>query len=499
MLVNIIANLIGRLWGTISNFLFIPLYIHYLGFDSYSIISFTLIVAGLMAIIDAGVTATLSRELARLDKTHDEKIRLFKTLEAIYFVIVFLCIILVYVSSDFISQKWLNTNSFNSAQVSYFLKIIGIDVGFQLLFRFYLGGMLGLEKQIKSNMYQVGWGVLRNGGVVVAILYCPSLDMFFAWQAISSVIFAILARFSLYKILFDKYLCLSIKFQISVLADVWRFAGGMFLISLVAGINSQLDKLVISVLLPIEVLGYYTLSVSLGLGLVMLVSPISTALLPRFTALYSSGNGHKASTLFQKVVLSVSVLIFSLMSNMLLNAESILWIWTGQLELAMQASLYLPIIVVAYSMLSLAIIPFTIAIANGYTKINNILGLCSLLLTLPGYWIGAKFYGAIGAATVYCIAQTAITLIYFYFVNKRFINVSSLKKLYCRDIISPLIATSIIAYSFSFIPDLAGHDRIIALFQFVVKVMLTITLTLSIVMPKDIYILLRRVRLNSYN
>lgn len=70
---NIIANLIGRFWGILSNFLFIPFYIKLLGFESYSIISFSLMIAGIMAVLDAGLTATLSREFARNDKNEEQK------------------------------------------------------------------------------------------------------------------------------------------------------------------------------------------------------------------------------------------------------------------------------------------------------------------------------------------------------------------------------------------------------------------------------------------
>ena len=52
---NIIANVIGKFWSILSGFLFIPLYIKFLGFESYSIISFTLIIAGIMAVFDAGL------------------------------------------------------------------------------------------------------------------------------------------------------------------------------------------------------------------------------------------------------------------------------------------------------------------------------------------------------------------------------------------------------------------------------------------------------------
>jgi O-antigen/teichoic acid export membrane protein len=485
MLKNIIANLVGRLWGTISNFLFIPLYIHYLGFESYSIISFTLIVAGLMAIIDTGVTATLSRELARLDKKHDVKFRIFRSLESIFFCIVLLCVILVCIYADEIALNWVNTKSFSFVEVTFFLKIIAIDVGFQLLLRFYMGGMFGLERQIKANVFQIAWGVLRNGGVLMVIFITPSLELFFIWQAAWSIIFAIFARFSLYKLLLGRYFYFTLKFEVKVLGDVWHFAGGMFLISLVAGINSQLDKLIISILFPIEILGYYTLSVSLAIGLVMLVSPISTALLPHFTSLYSSDNADKASKLFESVILFVSILIFSFMSNMVVNSKTILWMWTGDIHMAEQASLYFPIIVFSYAMLSLQIIPFAIVVANGYTKINNVLGLCSLVLTLPGYWWGVKFYGPIGAAIVNCIAQTTIAFIYFYFVNKKFIKKITIRALYLSNIIYPLIITLSIAYTFSFTDEWLKLNRLLSFFQIAFEVVITFVLTTFILMPKN--------------
>ena len=105
---NIIANLIGKLFGGFSHFIFIPLYIAYLGFESYSIISFTLVIAGLMAFFYGGLTATLSRELARRDVCKEDKYQIFKTLESSYFVVVALSILIVVSLSSVIAEKWLN-------------------------------------------------------------------------------------------------------------------------------------------------------------------------------------------------------------------------------------------------------------------------------------------------------------------------------------------------------------------------------------------------------
>jgi O-antigen/teichoic acid export membrane protein len=482
---NIIANFIGRFWSILSNFLFIPLYIHYLGFESFSIISFTLVIAGLMTVLDAGLTATLSREFARKDNTHEEKIRIFRTLEASYLIVIGLCIIIIYSLSGIIADNWLNLKTFDPERVSFFLKIISADVGFQLLLRFYMGGLLGLEKQVKANMYQMGWGILRNGLVVLGLLLVPTLEMFFIWQTISTVVFALLFKLALNGILTARYrFDFSLKIESSVLKRIWGFASGMLLISLVAGLNTQMDKIAISKLLPVESLGHYTLAFSLTVGIIVVVSPISIALLPRFTALYSDGETDKASKLFNKINLFVAILVFSIMANMSFFPKELIWIWTGNMELATQTRIYIPVLAFSAAMLSLQIIPFNIAIANGYTKLNNILGVVSLFITLPGYWFATKNYGAIGAAWVYCVVQFLITLIYLYIINNKFIKVKSVSVLYVGQMLFPLLLSLAVAFGFSFIPDWAKNSRIVSLVWIGMATFFTICVSVLFLVPK---------------
>jgi O-antigen/teichoic acid export membrane protein len=485
---NILANAVGRFWGTISGFLLLPLYISYLGFQSYSFISFTLIIVGLLAILDVGVTATLSRELARADKCHNEKVQVFNTLEWLYWIVVGLCVVLTYLQADVITEKWLGMQSHTSNETTYFLRIIILDAGLQLVMRFYVGGLLGLEKQVKANVYLVAWGIFRNGFVIFALSAVPTLEVFFVWQVIVSAIFAVFARGALCNELTGTYFHFEPKIHKFILLDVWRFAAGMFFIALVAGVNSQLDKLTISKLLSLDILGYYTLAVSLAMGLVLIVNPISMAILPRFTRLYSVGRYEEAGVLFYKVNLYVAILIFCAMSNIVFSAEQLIWVWTGSPYLAMNAGAYLPIISVSYAMLALAILPYTIAIANGYTILNNILGLFSLLVTIPGYWLVTKEYGAIGAAYVYCTVQTGTTMIYLYFVHKKFLpNTVTVSELYLKRIALPFFLACSIAYGFSLIPEWAADNRVISFIQIGFSTCCTIAITTLMLVPiKDL-------------
>ncbi len=486
---NIIANFIGRFWSILSNFLFIPLYIHYLGFESYSIISFTLVITGLMAVLDAGLTATLSREFARLDNSHNDKIQIFKTLETTYFIVVAICIVVLYVFSEKIAINWLNINTIGTERVSFFFKIISFDIGFQLLLRFYTGGLLGLEKQVKANIYNSGWGIFRNGLVVFVIMLVPTLEMFFIWQTISTLIFVLLFRILLYKQLLGSYnFEFDFKINKKVFKKVWRFAGGMLLISLVAALNTQMDKIAISKFLPIESLGYYTLAVSIAMGIIVVINPISIALLPRFTALYSLGKNKEGSELFHKINLFVAIFVFSLMANFSFFSKELIWIWTGDIKLAESAFIYLPILAFAFSMLALQIMPYNISIANGYTKLNNILGLLSLVITIPGYWFATKNFGATGAAVVFCVVQFLISLIYIYIINQKFLKVENTSSLYLKEMLFPFVISCGIVFILNFIPIPLFQNRVGSFIWIGFVTLITLGGTAIILVPKEEYV-----------
>ncbi len=159
MLRNILANFLGRFWGFLSAFLFTPLYIKFLGVVSYSIISFSLVLSGFMFVLGAGLSTTLTREFALKTNSNNDKVNIIKTFELFYYFISLVILFLFFTFSGLISHNWLNLDKVSPDDVSFFIKIIGFGISFQLLCEFYIGGFMGLEKQIKANTYQIIWGI----------------------------------------------------------------------------------------------------------------------------------------------------------------------------------------------------------------------------------------------------------------------------------------------------------------------------------------------------
>lgn len=486
MFKNILANYFGKFWSVISNFLFIPLYINLLGFDSYVVVTFSLVIAGFIIILDSGLSATLLREFARIDRSTAEKKKTFETLETIYIIIVLLILVTTFLSAEYISTMFFTDSNFSISQLSFFCKLMGIDIAFQMLFRFYLGGFYGFEKQVKANLIQFLWSLFRNGIVLIALYFKPDLTMFFTWQFSVTIVFCVLVRFLLMKEL-DGKTSSRFRFRIrkSELKRVGRFSAGIFLIGFVGAINTQLDKLVIGKMISVTELANYTIAATIGMGIIGLLRPISLALLPRFTLLYSSGKKEEALNIFSLTNTIVSIIVFSFVANIALFSEELLWVWSNDLVLAKNVSIFLPYAVFSAGMISLDLLPYNIAISNGYTFLNNIIGILSLIITVPGYFVITKMYGAEGTAMVYCFVQTGMTIIYYYFINRKFLKISNYR-LYVKGMLIPFLlsiaSTLIFVYLMKFVPQ----SRFAQFFVISSSVCISMILSLIILIDKKV-------------
>ena len=62
---NLIANYLGQGWAALMGLAFIPLYIKYLGIESYGLIGLFAVLQAWLSLLDMGMTPTLGREMAR--------------------------------------------------------------------------------------------------------------------------------------------------------------------------------------------------------------------------------------------------------------------------------------------------------------------------------------------------------------------------------------------------------------------------------------------------
>lgn len=419
---NIVANIVGKFWSLISNFLFIPLYIGILGTENYSIIAFSLIVVSLVTILDLGLSATISREMARSDVSDAERYRALKAFEKVYVAIILGCAVVGLIASDYLANTFIRDTAIDRNLIALCLRIVAVEAALQIVFRFYVNALMGLERQVEANAFNVAWGIARNGFAIGAIALWPTLTVFFAWQLLATLTLLIWVRGRLGGVV-KPWRPETLKFaDWDALRRIGVFAGGMFALSMMAFINTQLDRIVLSNLLNIKHLGYYTIAVSVGTGLLAVSSPFLAAIQPKLTRLFSSARDAEAGSLYIAVSTLVAVLVFPLAAVIGFNGESVVLTWTGNPEVAHHTASIIPWIVAAYALLSMSSMAFGVAMANGVTRYNNLIGLCTLVVSIPGYWLVISRYGTVGAAALYFAIQFGVSLVYHIIIDHKFLR-----------------------------------------------------------------------------
>lgn len=483
---NILFNFAGRFWSVLATVAFIPLYIKLLGIESYAVISFTLVLGAVMSVLDSGLSATLAREFAYSKNSLSDKQNVFQSLESLYFVVAAASVLVLFLSSEFIANNWLKADGLESFTTTLCIKLISFEIGLRLLCNFYLGGFLGLDLHAKSNLFQIGYSIVRSGLVLAPLYIYPSLQFFFYWQLVSTFIYVIFLRIALFKALYidiQHFLHIPV-IRKEVISKVWKFAGGMMLISIVAAINTQLDKIVLSALLPIEILGVYSLSFSLANGLLLMCSPVATALIPTMTFLSKPDSRDEIVRVYLRGQKVISVLLFSGFAVLAAFAKEVLFIWTNDTVLADRAHDYLPWLALGATFLGLQVLPFNLAIANGFTRLNNLLGLISLSLTIPGYLYLVQIYNGLGATWTFAIVQLIIGLVYIYYMNKKFLDIN-FSLLFATLITLPLLLSVTLAYVAKFFIFQSGSKLMMTLEIFIVGLVI-LMVNVVFLFPSDV-------------
>ncbi|RMO92020.1 putative Polysaccharide biosynthesis protein, partial [Pseudomonas syringae pv. tagetis] len=92
---------------------------------------------------------------------------------------------------------------------------------------------------------------------------------------------------------------------------------------------TQLDKVLLSRLLPLDQYGYFSLVALIAAGIMMLTNPLVQTLLPRLTVLMAEGRRDEMHALFLAANRLVCTCLFPLAALIALQAEPLIFAWTG--------------------------------------------------------------------------------------------------------------------------------------------------------------------------
>ena len=441
---NILANMVARAWGVISVYLFVPLYLKLLGIEAYGIVGFYSTLLAVLAFADMGFTATLNREMARLSVRKDSAAEmgdLLRTYESTYLCISSVLAVVVWALAPAIATHWLRSRVLQPHEMAAAIRLMGVAISLQLPSALYIGGLMGLEKQVRSNTITIATSIFRGfGAVLVLWLFSPTIFAFALWQLISNVVYCLTARFSLWNALPVRADQSRPHFRWQAFLNTSHYALGMAGMAAVSALLTQADKLTVSRMLPLEMLGYYTLASALASAPLMLASPIALAVFPRLTALVASKDSKEVTRLYHRTSALVAVTTIPTAMTLALFANDFIRAWTGSPLAGQRAGVPAGFLLGGQLLQAIQAVPSYVALAHGYVRLNLHVNIASFILIVPLLFFLVMRYGIMGAGVSWLIVTFCTMAPFLYLLHRRFLP-GELGNWLLRDLLRPFLAT----------------------------------------------------------
>jgi O-antigen/teichoic acid export membrane protein len=443
---NIIANFAGQGWAALMALAFVPIYIKFLGIEAYGLIGFFAMLQASFQILDLGLSQTMNREMARYSVSPDKasEMRDFvRTFEFGYWAIGIAIGAAVLVASPLIAEHWIKAGTIPVSTVKRTVTIMGFVTAFQWPLSFYEGGLMGLQRQVLLNGLKITMSTLSGGGaVLILLLVSPTITSFFTWQIIVSAVHVVLYTVFLWRSLppSDR----GPRFNMQTVRNVRRFAAGMSGIAVSAIILTQLDKVILSKVLSLEMFGYYTLAGVVSSAVpVMLTGPIFNAIFPRFTALASMQDEPSLKILYHQGSQLMAVLVLPVAFVLSFFSFDILLLWTGNNITAGIASPIVSVLVIGMALNALMTLPYALQIAHGWTSIGLFITTFLIITLVPVIYFLAMRYGAVGAASAWVVLNSIYMLIGLPLTHRRLLKGEAWLWLR-KDIVPPLLTVLVV-------------------------------------------------------
>lgn len=462
---------------------FVPLYIHFMGIEAYGLVGVYVTLLVLVTLLDMGLSSTLNRELARLSVQENagrETRDLLRTLEVVFWPLAVLIATALFLLAPFIASHWLQSSSLLPATTQQAIVLMGAAIALQVPFGFYSGGLLGLQRQTLLNGILIVMATVRHGGAVLVLwLVSPTITAFFSWQLVGAALQTAVLAVLLWRSL--PAADARARFRMHAIRRVWRFAAGVSGITVLAVILTQLDKILLSRLLTLEMFGYYTLAGVVAMSLYRLASPVFLALYPRFSELVVHGDQLELRQLYHRSCQLLSVLILPVALMIAFFSGEILLLWTRDETTVQHTALVLSLLVVGTALNGLMQLPYALQLAHGWTRLALYSNVVAVAVLVPMIFFATSHYGAVGAASVWVLLNSGYLLISLQVMHTRLLP-GEKWRWYFEDVGLPLLAAlAVVALGRWLLPTPIG---MVALFLWLAGVSIAALAASALAAPK---------------
>ena len=174
---NISANILSNIWLTLLMLVLTPLYIFLLGVESYGLIGFYLSWVAILGILDVSISLTAVTEIAWRSARPEMKKTipvLLKSLELAYWIIILVLGFGILIGAWFFGAGWFEAKSLSPDVIRDALMLMAVSLVVQIPSGLYIGGLMGLQRQVECSSLLAIFGTLRGLGSIMVLWFVSS-------------------------------------------------------------------------------------------------------------------------------------------------------------------------------------------------------------------------------------------------------------------------------------------------------------------------------------
>ncbi|RME71118.1 MAG: hypothetical protein D6776_10695 [Planctomycetota bacterium] len=438
---NVVANAAGTAGALVFALCFVPVYIRELGPEAYGLVGLFVTLLALASVLDLGLSATLNRELARhgaAETGASESRRLVRVLQRLYWGVALLIGLVVWVAAEPIASHWLRFDALSHRTTRNALRWMAAVAVLQWPQSLYGGGLLGLERHVLYNAIKLTFAALRGGGAALVLLYvAPTIEAFFAWQLIAAALHTSCLAVALHRSLPRTAVVHRVGWD--VLRGRWRFAAGVGSIALTTTVLTQLDKIVLTKLLPLASFGYYAFAATVGSAMTYLAQPFFQAFFPRLSHLHARGAEHELAHTYHRGCQWVAGAVVPVALTIAFFTDEVLLAWSGDPALVRPTRLLVRLLVLGWALNGLVTLPYAMQLAAGWTRLALVKTTVAIVLLVPALLTLVPLYGAAAAAGCRVALNLGYLLVEPPIMHRRLLR-GELRTWWGRSVARPVLA-----------------------------------------------------------
>lgn len=451
---NILLNLIGRGVLTLLTLVITPLQVNLLGLEAYAVVGFISTLQIAFIALDLGLSSTVTRELASDQSPGRLQSRdLLRTAATVYWLAAVVIGIVLAALAEPIATRWFTASELDSELLEQSLRLIALYLALRWPTALYTGVLAGLQRMDVLNAMQVGAASLRLIGGVAVLLYWRSLGAFLWWTALNALLEVVAYALACRRV--HPAMPMWPGVSASAVGKVWRFSASMNVLTLSAVLIVQLDRLFLSKMLTLDDLGLYTLAYTVASTITLLVSAISTAVLPSLAAIRSKDSPAELRDQYARADRAMLFVVGLPALALVFHGEAILAVWINPAAAAGAAG---PLALLAVGFWCSAVIAnvYNVAVASGmlsrYLKVN-LLGIGPYAL---GLYALIEHFGKNGAAGAWLLLNVAYGCLLVPSIHRKVLGISTWRWL--TGTVLPFAMLGLVVFAVPYMGLALGHE-----------------------------------------